>query len=240
MQKVMEVYQPTALVLQCGADSLAGDRLALLQPVGARPRRRRADAPHARVQPADARPRRRRVHDPQRRALLDRRDGAWCSASRSPIDLPYNDYKQRRVLRARLRRYERHAERVDGELEHAADVAINSTPSSSGPREPPHAASARPASRWSSCRPNLELPPEPEADPDALRRRTATPRTRAPQHRRRKHYDRRLVPEDLRLMQKVMEMHAPAPSVLDQLPTRRRRRRHFNLSESTPRHSTAL
>ena len=27
MQKVMEVYQPTALVLQCGADSLSGDRL---------------------------------------------------------------------------------------------------------------------------------------------------------------------------------------------------------------------
>ena len=27
MQKVMEVYQPTALVLQCGSDSLSGDRL---------------------------------------------------------------------------------------------------------------------------------------------------------------------------------------------------------------------
>mmetsp|Transcript_18611 Transcript_18611/g.56182 ORF Transcript_18611/g.56182 Transcript_18611/m.56182 type:complete len:202 (-) Transcript_18611:339-944(-) len=27
MQKVMEMYQPTALVLQCGADSLSGDRL---------------------------------------------------------------------------------------------------------------------------------------------------------------------------------------------------------------------
>ena len=27
MQKVMETYQPGALVLQCGADSLSGDRL---------------------------------------------------------------------------------------------------------------------------------------------------------------------------------------------------------------------
>lgn len=27
MEKVMEVYQPTAVVLQCGADSLTGDRL---------------------------------------------------------------------------------------------------------------------------------------------------------------------------------------------------------------------
>jgi len=27
MQKVMELYQPTALVLQCGSDSLSGDRL---------------------------------------------------------------------------------------------------------------------------------------------------------------------------------------------------------------------
>jgi histone deacetylase 1/2 len=27
MQKVMEIYQPTALVLQCGSDSLSGDRL---------------------------------------------------------------------------------------------------------------------------------------------------------------------------------------------------------------------
>ena len=27
MQKVMEMYQPTALVLQCGSDSLSGDRL---------------------------------------------------------------------------------------------------------------------------------------------------------------------------------------------------------------------
>ena len=28
MQKVMDVYQPGAVVLQCGADSLAADRLA--------------------------------------------------------------------------------------------------------------------------------------------------------------------------------------------------------------------
>ena len=27
MSKVMEVYRPSAIVLQCGADSLAGDRL---------------------------------------------------------------------------------------------------------------------------------------------------------------------------------------------------------------------
>lgn len=27
VSKVMEVYQPNAVVLQCGADSLAGDRL---------------------------------------------------------------------------------------------------------------------------------------------------------------------------------------------------------------------
>ena len=27
MQKIMEMYQPTALVLQCGSDSLSGDRL---------------------------------------------------------------------------------------------------------------------------------------------------------------------------------------------------------------------
>ncbi len=27
MSKVMEVYRPSAVVLQCGADSLAGDRL---------------------------------------------------------------------------------------------------------------------------------------------------------------------------------------------------------------------
>jgi len=27
IQKVVEVYQPGAIVLQCGADSLAGDRL---------------------------------------------------------------------------------------------------------------------------------------------------------------------------------------------------------------------
>ena len=27
VSKVMEVYQPSAIVLQCGADSLAGDRL---------------------------------------------------------------------------------------------------------------------------------------------------------------------------------------------------------------------
>lgn len=29
IQKVMEVYQPEAVVLQCGADSLAGDRLGV-------------------------------------------------------------------------------------------------------------------------------------------------------------------------------------------------------------------
>ena len=27
MTKVMEMYQPSAIVLQCGADSLSGDRL---------------------------------------------------------------------------------------------------------------------------------------------------------------------------------------------------------------------
>lgn len=27
MAKVMEMYQPSAVVLQCGADSLSGDRL---------------------------------------------------------------------------------------------------------------------------------------------------------------------------------------------------------------------
>lgn len=27
MAKVMEMYQPSAIVLQCGADSLSGDRL---------------------------------------------------------------------------------------------------------------------------------------------------------------------------------------------------------------------
>lgn len=27
MSKVMETYQPSAVVLQCGADSLSGDRL---------------------------------------------------------------------------------------------------------------------------------------------------------------------------------------------------------------------
>ena len=27
MSKVMEIYRPEAIVLQCGADSLAGDRL---------------------------------------------------------------------------------------------------------------------------------------------------------------------------------------------------------------------
>ena len=30
MSKVMECYQPSAVVLQCGADSLSGDRLGLL------------------------------------------------------------------------------------------------------------------------------------------------------------------------------------------------------------------
>ena len=29
MSKVMECYQPSAVVLQCGADSLSGDRLGL-------------------------------------------------------------------------------------------------------------------------------------------------------------------------------------------------------------------
>ena len=58
MQKVMEVYQPTALVLQCGSDSLSGDRLGCFN---LSVRGHAGRAPHAHVQRAVAHPRRRRV-----------------------------------------------------------------------------------------------------------------------------------------------------------------------------------
>ena len=72
MQKVMDVYQPGAVVLQCGADSLAADRLGCFNLT--------LDG-HAdcvkfmkRFQRASAGDGRRRVHEVQRRAVLDVRD----------------------------------------------------------------------------------------------------------------------------------------------------------------------
>ena len=91
---IMNWYQPGAVVLQCGADSLAGDKLGCfnLSMNGAsthrslmggarltysfdsyRPRRLRAL--HALLRRTNGRGRRRRLHDPQRRADMDLRDG---------------------------------------------------------------------------------------------------------------------------------------------------------------------
>lgn len=124
MAKVMEMYQPSAIVLQCGADSLSGDRLGCFnltikgargwflfsgteQPcVGCLFNRFDACARswqmrgiHEELQPAPADARRRRLHHPQRGPLLDLRDGGGPGLLH-----PQRAALQRllRVLRARL------------------------------------------------------------------------------------------------------------------------------------------
>jgi len=75
--RIMETFQPDAVVLQCGADSLTGDRLGCFNMSikghdvrGVRPRVQRPRAP----------PWRRRLHHQERVAVLDVRDS--CRAQR--------------------------------------------------------------------------------------------------------------------------------------------------------------
>lgn len=97
MAKVMEMYQPSAVVLQCGADSLSGDRLGcfnltirgkhtytrthvcnrpddtIWSSVSTRPCK--VCGVHEVLQPPAAHVGRRRIHHPQCGSLLDLWDG---------------------------------------------------------------------------------------------------------------------------------------------------------------------
>ncbi|CAF99510.1 unnamed protein product [Tetraodon nigroviridis] len=122
MAKVMEMYQPSAIVLQCGADSLSGDRLGCFNltikgtsgwvcgteqrcsggsanGVAVCARSRQMCGVHEKFQPAPADAGRRGLHHPQRGPLLDVRDGGGLGLLH-----PQRAALQRllRVLRARL------------------------------------------------------------------------------------------------------------------------------------------
>ena len=175
MQKVMEMYRPGALVLQCGADSLAGDRLGCFNLSE-------------------------RGHSEAVRHMLGYnlptlvlggggytiRNVARCWTAETAVvlgeqiadDLPYNDYNEY----------------------YAPDFSLNVTPNASMENsntrqyldsikqqvhENLRMLQGAPGVAMEQLPPNLELPPEPEADPDA---RGGGGSSSAPQHPA-EHYD---------------------------------------------------
>lgn len=94
MSKVMETYQPSAVVLQCGADSLSGDRLGCFnltlkgRPVNRQPRDGFSSVPLIQVTPSASSSSKSTTCPSSCSAVAATRFATWPDAGRTRLPLP--------------------------------------------------------------------------------------------------------------------------------------------------------